>query len=129
MQLVADLKDANSTILQLQEELEDRTNRQLRNTLIFKNVPGEKKEKWEKTRSTLAALISEVSFKADESDSVSEEEALSMIERAHRGKPVENQKGPSFIYCAIDNWQNAEWIKNIFKTAKNPGNERKGVTK
>ena len=119
--LAAQLKEAEAKILNLEESLENRTNRQLRNTQVWSNIPGENKEKWDVTRATLASTIARISSNVGENEAITEAAALSMIERAHRGKPYPNQTGPSPIYVAIDNWQNAQKIKSIMIKAGKSG--------
>ena len=46
------------TVNNLKEVVEERTNEQLRETLIFKNIPEIENEKWEDTRKILAEIIS-----------------------------------------------------------------------
>ena len=64
---------------QLRENIEDRTNRQLRETLVFKNIPEEvQDESYKETKELLATVIS------NNCPDVSYEQALSQIKRAHR---------------------------------------------
>ena len=64
--------------LKLKEELESRTNRQLRRTLIFKNIPERKEdESYSEVKALLAETISMHTV-------ITKEEALAAIERAHR---------------------------------------------
>ena len=103
----------------LRERLEERTNRSLRNTLVFKGVPSSKslrdKETWEETSELLAEHIERVSGKKMKRD-----EARAVIERAHRGRFRDHQKVAD-IYVAITDWREAEKIKDFFKFRKNAG--------
>ena len=55
---VGPLENLPKMVQEMQETIEERTNRQLRETLIFKNIPEEPKETWEKTKALLATNIS-----------------------------------------------------------------------
>ena len=63
---------------QLEEKLEDRTNRQLRQTIIVKGLPEKVNEKWADTRNILAKHVSKF-YKMDFKD------AYVLFERVHRG--------------------------------------------
>ena len=101
--------DAMSTKMkELEERLEERTNRQLRKTLVFRNVPEvEEDKKWSTTKALLASKISQVL------DDVDENEAMQMIDRCHRGgkKPSDGEERPSRprpIYAAMLYWEDCE---------------------
>ena len=76
---------------EMEENLKDRTNRQMRKTLVFKNVKEDAKESWAETTNKLARTISEVS-----KGQLHYETALNYIERAHRGKGKKNRPRPIF---------------------------------
>ena len=98
----------------LEEEVEERTNRSLRSTLIFKNVKCTGKETWAETTTKAAEAINTVSR-----GKISFDEAHDMLERCHRGKPRKsrgNSSSPTPIYALIDDWRNAEMIKEAFMT-------------
>lgn len=116
--LVSDLKVANETILSLEEQLEDRTNRQLRKTLVISNVPEQDNENWEKTKEILAGTIERASEKLKDEEKINKEEALSMLERVHRGREKKGRKGPRQIFAAINDWRNSEKIKAVFMKAR-----------
>ena len=61
----------------MEEEIEDRTNRQLRKTLIIKGVPEVVNENWENTSQILAEII------CNSVENISPDAALNQIERAH----------------------------------------------
>ena len=98
---------------ELEEEIEERTNRSLRSTLVFKNVPQKGKETWAATTNLAAQAI-----KTASSRRISFDAAHSMLERCHRGKPPRKARGnssPTPIYALIDDWRNAEWIREEFR--------------
>ena len=75
-----DTPDLSQRVKDLEEALEERTNRQLRKTLVFRNIPEhESEKKWSATKDLLATKISDVMEDVDKS------EALQMIDRCHRG--------------------------------------------
>ena len=93
----------------LVERLEERTNRTLRKTLIFKGVDDDRNESWKDTEVKLTnILVSNMN--------ISPTRARNMIERAHRGRRSEvNPNAPRPIYAAIFNWKDAEYIKESFR--------------
>ena len=90
------------------KKLEDRTNRQLRKTLIFDGLPEIADEKWEDTTRIVAEKIEEVS-----NGELSVEHAINVIERAHRGRPSKHKQHRK-IYAAITDWRESEKIKDVF---------------
>ena len=99
-------------VKELEEEIEERTNRSLRSTLVFKNIPQSGKETWAATTNKTAEAI-----KVASRGTISFDAAHSMLERCHRGKPSKKGKksSPTPIYALIDDWRNAEWIKDEFR--------------
>ena len=103
-------KDLND----VKELVEERTNRQLRETLIFKNVPERGGgETYNKTREVLAELIS------THCSDIGYDEAY-QIKRCHREKQRENDDGPlragkRHIYCAFVNWYFSQQVLDAFK--------------
>jgi len=108
----------------LAEEIEERTNRQLRKTLVFRGIPEQsiqkdpssadsesRKENWADTEKLLAQKI------ADICDDTTFEDARAMIERAHRASPNPNYKGssPRPIFAAFYDWKSSEFIKRQFR--------------
>jgi len=83
------LTDYQTTNCSIIEYAEDRVNRQLRKTLIFKGIPEKtrdqqeenKKETWDETADILATNISEICQDIDY------DEAWNMVERCHRSRP------------------------------------------
>lgn len=87
-------------VAQLTEVVEDCTNRQLRETLVFKNIPEEgSDESYKQTKELLATVIS------THCSEISYEVAFSQIKRAHRErKRSEGQdfpEGKRLIYAAF----------------------------
>ena len=103
----------------LENELDDQVNRSMRDTLVFKNVPGSETA-WENTAKVLSRLINECD------PTVSEEQAFRSIERAHRVKrnPVndndneEKRKGSAIITAKFASWKCSEQVKEMFRKNK-----------
>ena len=94
-------------VSKLTELVEDRTNRQLRNTLVFKNVPKEENEKsWNNTRDVLTKSVAKAL-------KVKPAEMYSCFERVHRGRDREN--GPPLIFAKLFNWNDCEKMKSAFR--------------
>ena len=101
----------------LTEQLEERTNRQLRETLVFKNVPeqeGEDSDSYLETKRLLADLIS---THCD----VSYDEAFDGIKRAHRETKRRNEEnhyrtGKRLIFAAFHSWDLCQKITETFRT-------------
>ena len=82
---------------QLEEKLEDRTNRQLRQTIVVKGIPEKENEKWTDTRNLLAKHVSKY-YKMDYKD------AYALFERVHRGGGYghqERKKGRRSLRCVV----------------------------
>ena len=125
------LKDVPSHINQLEERIEERTNRQLRKTLVFRGIPEKSDETWEDTRNLLAKSIHETLQKnEDETSSIDMDDALAMVERAHRSAPNPHYKGdaPRPIFAAMSWWPDCETIIETFRKKNiadsTPHNER-----
>ena len=103
---VGPLENLPNIIQTLKEEAEDRTNRQLRETLIFKNIPEElEKESWEDTKRLLATIISRFC------DSIEYDDAYKSINRCHREKAIRprnddrpTREGKRHIFAAFHSW-------------------------
>ena len=108
----------------LAEEIEERTNRQLRKTLVFRGIPeqsirkdptsddsGMRKENWADTEEVLAKAI------ADTCDNTTLADARGMIERAHRSSPNPRYtgSGPRPIFVAFYDWKSSEYVKRQFR--------------
>jgi len=115
----------------MMEAIEDRTNRQLRKTLVFKGIPEEKirdesssnpdgspklrAENWSDTAEILAKAMSAAI------PNTSVEVARSMVERCHRAAPNAKYKGtgPRQIFASFVDWRDSERTKEAFR--KNTG--------
>ena len=96
---------------ELREEIENRTNRQLRRTLVFKNIPETKDdESYQEVKALLAKTISEVT-------DISEQEAFAGIERAHREAKRDGgyRQGKRKIFAAFLNWDLPQTIIDQFR--------------
>ena len=124
--------DAITSFRELESKLEERTNRQLRQTLVIKGLPEEKKhdtqqgqavrnqqETWQDTRNLLANYISQhysMTFRA----------AYSMFERVHRShsKGVNGEKeGRRDIFAALSHWDDCERLVNKSSKLKSRNGE------
>lgn len=104
----------------LNKGFDDMTNRCMRNTLIFRNIPRQEKEiTWADTKNILADVITKVT-------GVNRFEVYRNLERAHRGKPSssgnEGNEGnannkPLVIVVKMVDWNFSEHVKNFFKKA------------
>ena len=104
-------QDNNSHVQLLEERIEDRTNRQLRKTLVFHNIPElSEQESWDQTGKLVAEAIADVC-------NIKVEEAADNLERVHRSAPNPRYKGkaPRKIYAAIYDWKFSEKCKAAFK--------------
>ena len=126
------MHDASEQNEILDERIENRTNRQLRKTLIFKGIPeasmtnndephddqNNKAETWNDTERVLASQIANIG-------DIPFEEAKRIIERCHRSNPNPKYKGtgPRPIFAAFHDWKDSEWLKTIFRknNMNNPG--------
>ena len=99
-------------IAELEEKIEERTNRQLRKTLVFKGIPyegGKKQETWEETEVVLRKHIAETcGMNYDETN---------IIERCHRSAPNPHYKGdnPEFIFAAVYDWKDTTWLTEKYR--------------
>ena len=91
---------------QLETRVEDRTNRQLRQTIVVKGLPEKKNETWTDTRNILAKYVSKsynMEFKT----------AYGMFERVHRGGGDghdNKKKGRRDIYALCSHWDDSELL-------------------
>jgi len=132
--LKSKLMKLESNQMLLEEEIEERTNRQLRKTLVFRGIPEQtirrdsssdnagRKENWDDTEELLAQKIAEVC------EDTSLSQAREMIERGHRGGPNPNYQGdkPRPIFAAFYDWKQSEFVKKQFRinsTAYQCGNK------
>ena len=87
-----------------EEMVEERTNRQLRKTLVIRGVPEQQHEKWSDTDSTLSSIIAKTM-------NIPLQEAESMIDRCHRGGNPKYYKDTNKhrpIYAAMHRWKDCE---------------------
>ena len=117
------LENAPKQIDQLAEAIESRTNRQLRETLVFKNIPEEEPEvsggllaQYTETKKLLATVISE------HCPGITYEVAYSQIKRAHRERKRDDleehqpsRAGKRFIFAAFHSWDLCQEILNAFR--------------
>ena len=111
------LENVPHEINQLSEEIENRTNRQLRETLVFRNIPKkEGGENYHDTKKLLATTISQ------NCDGVTYEEALRQIKRAHRESDHRKneagahvREGKRIIYAAFHSWDLCQSIIESFR--------------
>ena len=95
---------ATKSFLQLEEKTEERTNRQLRQTIVVKGLPEKKKESWADTRNALAKHVA----KAYNMDFP---KAYQMFERVHQGGGDgfgEKKKGKRDIFALCTHWDDSE---------------------
>ena len=116
---VGPLENLPDMVDELRELTEERTNRQLRETLIFKNIPEVENEKWEDTKELLAKTISETC------ETISYDDAFNGIKRCHResakkqeqiatnGRP--SRAGKRHIYAALFSWELCQEILEAFR--------------
>ena len=104
-----DSSNVASRVHEIEERLESRTNRQLRQTLILRGIQELRDETWDDTKQLVAKAISkntEVSYKCAEN----------MINRVHRGKQnPRNHNQPRPIYMALHKWEDSEYIVEAFR--------------
>ena len=110
------------SFIQLEEKLEDRTNRQLRQTIVVKGLPEKPSEKWADTRNILAKYIAkayDMEFR----------KAYSLFERVHRGGGngfEEKEKRKRDIYALCSHWDDSEHLvwKSYIVNKSRPKKER-----
>ena len=99
------------------ENLEERSNRQLRETLVFKNIleNGGGEETYKETKELLATTISEIC------PDVSYDESLRQIKRAHRESGHRRndedhpRAGKRIIYAAFHSWDLCQKVIETFR--------------
>ena len=89
------------SVEELEERIEERTNRQLRQTLVIKGIREQNNETWDDTKRILAKTIStnvrDISFSTAED----------MLNRVHRSKPTHKpeKKKQRDIYASLFSWE------------------------
>ena len=103
-------------VSQLAENVEDRTNRQLRETLVFRNIPEEEAdESYKQTKELLARIIS------NNVSEISYQEAFGQIKRAHRERKrnaeevYQSREGKRHIFAAFHGWDICQQIIEAFR--------------
>ena len=103
----------------LEEQIEDRTNRQMRKSLIFKGIEESPNETWEETEEKLAKVMHEVT-------GTPLSETSQWIERGHRTGKLLNtntgqstdgkyqRKGPRVITAGFYDWKDAQNVLQSF---------------
>ena len=105
LSLVEQNKLQAKDLCDLTELVEDRTNRQMRNTLVFKNVPKTVKEKsWNDTQNVLSSTVAKAL-------KVKPETIAKVFERVHRGRDRKDG-GPPHIFAKVFNWNDSERLKS-----------------
>lgn len=97
----------------IEERIEERTNRQMRKTLVFRGIKESAQEKtWEQTDKLLASTIGKAL-------DVNDDDAAAMIDRCHRGgnKTFYQREGRTRpVYAAMMCWKDCEEIIKRFRT-------------
>ena len=103
-------QDNSVNVKALEERIEDRTNRQLRKTLVFNNIPETDQESWEDTEKLVANAIADAC-------NIDVADAAEQLERVHRSAPNPRYKGnaPRKIFAALYDWKFSEKCKQAFK--------------
>ena len=111
------LDEHEERLLQLENELDDQINRNMRNSLIFKGIPEVADESWEQTKNSICNFSSKIY-------NTTESSICDRIERAHRrGKRINNHHRPIFarFYCSEDVKYYNDKIRHLCINKKNEG--------
>ena len=94
----------------LEERVVDRTNRQLRKTLVITGINEIENESWSDTKKLVAKAISK-------NLNMHYDDAYDMLERVHRSAPTTLGKkiGRRDIYAAIHDWEDCEFLTRKFR--------------
>ena len=96
-----------SRVKAVEDLIEERTNRQLRKTLVIKGVPEDEDEKsWQDCENKLSKIFAETL-------DIPTEDAKSLIDRCHRGgnkKYYKDSKKTRPIYAAMLHWKTCEQL-------------------
>ena len=121
-----ELQTRNKSLLEerikdVERNVEDRTNRGLRKTLVIKGVQEVENETWSQTEELLAGVI------ADHVKGYDLERAKRSIERAHRSAPSSNpnKQGQRDIYAKFYDWKDSEFFKFQFIKANKANSKLK----
>ena len=112
-----------SQIHKLTNQLEERTNRQLRSTLVFKGIPEPPHEKfWEDTKTVLTeAVVNTV-------PNLNVQRARELFERVHRSGYTGKdgcKKGRRDIFVKMYDWNHGEQLNEDFRAARLSDREMK----
>ena len=108
-------KEMSRRLTALEEKVEERTNRQLRKTLVIRGMEekaaDQPPETWEETRVAVAKII------AKTCPSIDENHAYDIVERAHRSNKNSNYQGnaPRPVFAAITYWPDTVTITDEFR--------------
>ena len=100
-----------SKLDEIEERVEDRTNRQLRQTLVIRGLKEKNNESWEDTTESVAELISnklKVSFN-------SADNMLNRVHRSRRSNDPRQRNQPRKIFAALYRWQDCERLVEEFR--------------
>ena len=75
----------------------------MRKTLVFKGLPEDNEDSWNKTEITLAKNIAYVC-------QIDKDEAMELFERVHRGRPSKHTKRIRVIHARFKFWKDKEWV-------------------
>ena len=115
---IDELGELPNRVDQLREEIENRTNRSLRETLVFKNVPEEEGENsYDDTKKLLATTINR------HCPDITYDYAFSQIKRAHRERnrnfqeyAGQSREGKRLIFAAFHSWDLCQKLIETFRT-------------
>jgi hypothetical protein len=96
-----DINELNKQVIELEEKLDDQINRNMRNNLIFKNIPELPNERSEQTKELVQTIMAEKL-------GIEAEESSRFIARVHRGGNRKETSRP--IYIKFDSDRYAEDI-------------------
>lgn len=91
--------------------MEDRTNRQLRQTIVITGVEELQDESWDDTRELLAEEIS----KGLKNSFNSADKMLNRVHRGSRSRDPKYENMPRKIFAALYCWSDCEHIINSFR--------------
>ena len=92
----------------LTKDLDDQTNRNMRNTLVFYGIRESTEEDWDKTSKTLATYLSKLTRNKKLNQITYD------IDRAHRSANNPDKKDePRPIFAKFTTWKNAQFYKSL----------------
>ena len=95
----------------LESRIDDQANRSMRSTLVFRGIPGNEKS-WDETSKKLASTIAVID------KSVTADQAMNWIERAHRApqsrnNPNNKKNANNNIIAKFNSWKESERVKRM----------------